>query len=368
MPGSFFPPIGPRITSVSTYSRYIGGPGDGTEAATGVLLVNLGSPEAPTAPALRRYLAQFLDDPRVIELPRWQWRPILYGMVLPSRPRRVAAAYGRIWGEDGSPLLSISRRQAAALEARLTERRGETVKVALGMSYGEPSIPAALEELRHAGVQRLLLLPLYPQYSGSTVASVFDATVNALSRLRRIPELRTVHGYAEEPAYIEALAASVREYRDAHGSGDLLLFSFHGVPQRYVDNGDPYYDECVLTAHRVAARLGLTDDQWRLTFQSRFGREPWLQPYTDETLEALGQSGLGRVDVLCPGFAADCLETLDEIAYENREAFEAAGGGSLHYIGALNDRADHIEALTELATRHMEGWPAAGNTPAAGRG
>lgn len=354
---------------MTTYSRYTGGPadGNGATASTGVLLVNLGTPEAPTAPAVRRYLAQFLDDPRVIELPRFKWRPILYGIVLPLRPKRVAEAYRRIWSEEGSPLLSISRRQAAALEARLTERVGTNVKVALGMSYGEPAIPEALDELRRAGVSRVLLLPLYPQYSGSTVASVFDATVAALSGLRRVPELRTVHGYPVEPGYIDALAASVREYRAAHGSGDLLLFSFHGVPQRYVDNGDPYYCECIWTAQRVAARLGLAEDEWRVTFQSRFGREQWLQPYTDATLESLGQSGLGRVDVICPGFAADCLETLDEIANENRELFEGAGGGALHYIPALNDRADHIEALADLAERHMQGWYRAGDEVISGQ-
>ncbi|MEX0606476.1 MAG: ferrochelatase [Halofilum sp. (in: g-proteobacteria)] len=353
-----------------TYSPYIGGPDDGNaaEASTGVLLVNLGTPDAPTAPAVRRYLAQFLHDHRVIELSRWKWCPILHGIVLRTRPPRVARAYQRIWREDGSPLLSISRRQANALEAALAKRLSEHVKVALGMSYGNPSIPAAIEQLRTVGVRRILLLPLYPQYSGSTVGSVFDATLAALSRLRRVPELRTVHGYPVEPGYIDALAASVREYRESHGSGDLLLFSFHGVPRRYVDNGDPYYCESIWTAQHVAARLGLADDEWKVTFQSRFGREEWLQPYTDQTLESLGQSGLGRVDVICPGFAADCLETLDEIANENRELFEEAGGESLHYIPALNDRGDHIEALADIVERHMAGWSRAGDELAGSHG
>lgn len=343
---------------MSSYSRYIDDAdrARSADACTGVLLVNLGTPEAPTTPAVRRYLAQFLDDPRVIELPRWRWRAILHGIVLRTRPPRVAQAYGRIWGQDGSPLLAIGRRQAAALETALAGRVPGPVKVALGMSYGEPSIPGAVAELRRAGARRLLLLPLYPQYSASTVASVFEATVAALSRLRSIPELRTIHGYPEEPAYLDALAASVREYRAEHGAGELLLFSFHGLPQRYVDNGDPYERECYRTARGVAERLGLADDAWRLTFQSRFGREIWLQPYTDETLESLGGAGLRRVDVLCPGFPADCLETLDEIAVENRDLFQEAGGGELHYIPALNDRADHIEALAGLAERHMRGW------------
>ncbi len=344
---------------MSSYSEYIDEPAGGRNApdCTGVLMVNLGTPDAPTAPAVRRYLAQFLHDHRVIELSRWKWCPILHGIVLRTRPPRVAKAYQRIWGDEGSPLLTISRRQASALEAALAERVPGPIKVALGMSYGEPSIPAAIQELREAGAKRVLLLPMYPQYSGSTVGSVFDATVKAMSKLRMVPDLRTVHGYPTEPAYIDALASSVREYREAHGSGDLLLFSFHGVPQRYVDNGDPYQDECMRTARQVAERLGLADDAWRLTFQSRFGREPWLQPYTDETVEALGKQGVGRIDVICPGFAADCLETVDEIANENREVFEEAGGGELRYIPALNDRADHIAALADVVQRNIQGWP-----------
>jgi ferrochelatase len=341
------------------YSRYVSEPdyAHGSSECTGVLMVNLGTPEAPTPKALRRYLGQFLADPRVIELPRWKWRPILHGIVLRTRPRRVSKGYAEVWTEDGSPLMSISRTQAAALEEKLSARAPGPVKVALGMSYGHPSIPEALDELRAAGARRIVLLPMYPQYSGSTSASVFEATTRELNRWRWIPEFRWIQHYADDPGYIDALARSVREYRAAHGSGDLLLMSFHGVPKRYLLNGDPYHCMCRKTGRLVAERLGLGEDEYRITFQSRFGREPWLQPYTDETVEALGKSGLKRLDVICAGFPADCLETIEEIGGENREIFEEAGGGELHYIPALNDRDDHIEALADLVLRHTRGWP-----------
>lgn len=344
---------------MTSFSYYVDEPdyAHGSPDCTGVLLVNLGTPDAPTTAAVRRYLAQFLSDPRVIELPRWQWLPILHGIVLRTRPRRVAHAYASIWGDEGSPLLTIGRRQARALEASLAAGVPGPVRVTLGMSYGHPSIPEALAELRRAGARRLVVLPLYPQYSGSTTGSVFDAVAAELSRWRRVPELRFIQHYADDPGYIEALAASIRDYRDAHGAGDLLLLSFHGVPRRYLDNGDPYHCLCHKTARLVAARLGLDDSEWRLTFQSRFGREPWLQPYTDETVAALGREGMRRLDVACPGFATDCLETLEEIAMQNREAFEAAGGGELRYIPALNDDSRHIDALAGLVVRHARGWP-----------
>jgi len=344
---------------VSNFSYYVdeSGYAHGSPECTGVLMVNLGTPEAPTPAALRRYLGQFLADPRVIEYPRWLWRIILHGIVLRTRPRRVAGAYQSIWGEHGSPLLTVSRRQAAALESALAERVPGPVRVALGMSYGRPSIPDALEDLRHHGARRIILLPMYPQYSGSTSASVFEATVAELSRWRWVPEFRWIQHYADDPGYIDALAASIRDYRGEHGTGDVLLFSFHGVPQRYLLNGDPYHCLCRKTARLVAERLGLADEQWRVTFQSRFGREPWLQPYTDETVESYGREGLGRLDVVSPAFSADCLETLEELAIQNREAFEAAGGGEFHYIPALNDRADHIEALAGIVQRHTQGWP-----------
>jgi len=334
----------------------------GSAECTGVLLVNLGTPEAPSTPALRRYLAQFLSDPRVIEAPRWQWWLILHGIVLRTRPRRVAKAYAEIWQEGGSPLMVTSRSQEAALQQALDQRLPGPVHVELGVSYGEPSIANALERLRQKGARRIVLLPLYPQYSGSTTGSVFTDTVAALSRQRRVPEFRFIQHYADDAGYIDALAQSVRRYRDEHGSGDLLVMSFHGVPKRYLTNGDPYHCLCHKTARLLAERLGLADDQWKLTFQSRFGREPWLQPYTDETMEALGRDGLGRVDVICPGFAADCLETLEEIAGENREIFQGAGGGEFHYIPALNDDPAHIRALADLVERHTRGWPEADAT------
>ena len=287
---------------VSNYSYYLSEPdyAHGSPECTGVLMVNLGTPEAPTPTALRRYLAQFLGDPRVIELPRWYWRIILHGIVLRTRPRRVAKAYASIWEEGGSPLLNTSRRQAAALQEALAERVPGPVRVALGMSYGHPSIPEALDELRRQGARRIVLLAMYPQYSGSTTGSVFEATTKELNRWRWIPEFRAIQHYADDPGYIDALARSIEDYRAEHGAGDLLLFSFHGVPKRYLLNGDPYHCQCQKTGRLVAERLGLADDEWRLTFQSRFGREPWLQPYTDETVEALGKEGLGRLDVVCP--------------------------------------------------------------------
>ena len=347
------------MPAVSGYSYYVDESdyAHGSPECTGVLLVNLGTPEAPTPAALRRYLGAFLADPRVIELPRWLWWLILHGIVLRVRPRRVAGAYASIWGEEGSPLMTTSRRQARALEAALAERVPGPVRVALGMSYGRPSIPDALEELRRQGARRIVLLPLYPQYSGSTTGSVFEATVAELSRWRWIPAFRFIEHYADDSGYIDALAASVREYRARHGAGDLLLLSFHGVPRRYLLNGDPYHCLCHKTARLLAGRLGLADHEWRITFQSRFGREPWLQPYTDRTVEALGRDGLARLDVVCPGFASDCLETLEEIAIGNREIFQHAGGGEFHYIPALNDRDGHVDALADLVVGHTRGWP-----------
>lgn len=344
---------------MTTYSAYVDQADHvhGSPDCTGVLMVNLGTPDAPTPAALRRYLGQFLRDRRVIELPRWKWLPILNGIVLRTRPRRVAKAYAGIWTDEGSPLLAISRRQRAALEQELTRRAPGAVRVALGMSYGSPSIPRALAELRAAGARRILLLPMYPQYSGSTTGSVFDATVAELSRWRWVPEFRLVQKYESQPGYVQALANSVREYRETHGTGDLLLFSFHGVPRRYLDNGDPYHCLCHKTARLVAETLGLGADEWRVTFQSRFGREPWLRPYTDETVAALGRQGVRRIDAICAGFAADCLETLEEIAGENREIFTRAGGEALHYIPCLNDRQDHIRALADVVLQHTRGWP-----------
>ncbi|NNG13894.1 MAG: ferrochelatase [Gammaproteobacteria bacterium] len=324
---------------------------------TGVLLCNLGTPEAPTPAAVRRYLAEFLSDPRVVEIPRLLWKLILHTVILTTRPRHVAKAYAKVWTDEGSPLLAISRRQQTALKQQLAEDLGSEVPVALGMCYGKPSIAEALNELRQAGVRRLLILPLYPQYSATTTAAVFDAVVRELGRWRWLPELRMVNHYHDEPAYIEALAGSVQGYWDEHGrSSKRLLMSFHGLPKASLEAGDPYYCECHTTARLLAEKLGLTDKEWKLTFQSRFGPAEWLQPYTDETLKTWGQAGIDAVDTVCPGFAADCLETLEEMSIQNRELFIEHGGKDYRYIPALNDSAAHIGALSSLVQRHSQGW------------
>ncbi len=318
----------------------------------GLLLVNLGSPDSPEPADVRRYLAEFLQDPRVVEMPRWRWLPILHGVVLNVRPRRSAAAYRKIWTEEGSPLLLHTRRQARALASRL----GGAVKVVPAMRYGNPSIAAGLAELRKAGCERLLVFPLYPQYSATTTASAFDAVTKELRNWRWIPELRLVNQYYEDDGYLDALAASVRDFHAQEGKAEATLFSFHGIPRRYADQGDPYPSQCRRTAERLAARLELPPERWRLSYQSRMGREPWLEPATSAILERLPREGVKRVEVLCPGFAADCLETLEEIAMENRDRFLAAGGTHYRYIPCLNDRSDHIDALAAIARRHLGGW------------
>lgn len=325
----------------------------------GVLITNLGTPDAPTAAALRRYLAEFLWDPRVVEMPRPLWWLILHGVILRIRPPRAAKSYRSVWRDQGSPLLLIARQQEQALQQRLQDALPGPVKVALGMRYGNPSIPAALEQLRQAGARRLLVLPLYPQYSATTTASTLDAVSAVLQRWRRLPDLRFVSHYHDDAGYIQALANSVREHRRQQGDADQLLFSFHGIPQRYFRNGDPYFCECQKTARLTAEALELAPEQWQVVFQSRFGREPWLQPYADHTLAALPAQGVKSVQIICPGFSADCLETLEEIGVENRAVFSAAGGERFEYIPALNDRDDHVEALTRLVLRHVQGWPEA---------
>jgi ferrochelatase len=324
---------------------------------TGVLLTNLGTPDAPTPAALRRYLGEFLADPRVVELPRWLWWLALHGIILRVRPRRAAHAYQQVWTPDGSPLLSIARAQTAKIEAALRSRWQAPFHVELGMRYGNPSIPAALERLRQAGAQRLLILPLYPQYASATTGSTLDAVSQVLRGWRWLPDIRFISHYHDWPAYIGAIAASIRESWQQRGQPDKLLFSFHGIPQRTFLAGDPYHCECHKTARLTAEALGLAAEQWQVTFQSRFGREPWLQPYTDVTLKEFGGRKTRRVDVVCPGFSADCLETLEEILVQNREFFLQAGGGEFHYIQALNDRADHIAALADLLAQHAQGWP-----------
>jgi ferrochelatase len=324
--------------------------------AVGVLLSNLGTPEAPVTRALRPYLRQFLGDPRVIELPRWKWLPVLHLFVLTTRPRRSAALYRKVWTPEGSPLLVISRRIARALEERLRAETQLPVHVALGMRYGAPSIPAALRELDANGCRRILVLPLYPQYFAGTVGTTFDAVFRELETWRVVPEVRTVSEYHEDAGYVRALAASVRQEWRREPPGEKLLLSFHGVPQRYVDAGDPYFEHCHATARLLAAELALPAERCVVAFQSLFGREEWIKPYTDVTIRYLAQSGVESLDVLAPGFAADCLETLDELAELNRDFFLAAGGRRFRYLPCLNDRADHVAALAALARRHLQGW------------
>ena len=324
---------------------------------TGILVTNLGTPDAPEPGALRRYLKQFLWDPRVVEVPRPIWWLILNGVILNVRPRRSARAYQSVWTEEGSPLLTISQRQRVALEDVLGERVPGPVKVALAMRYGNPSIETGLEALKAAGARRILVLPLYPQYAGATTGSTFDAVAEVLKQWRWVPELRFINHYHDEPGYIDALVQSIRRHWEEHPRGEVLVFSFHGIPQRYFLAGDPYFCHCQKTARMVAEQLGLSAGEYRVTFQSRVGREEWLKPYTDETMKALPRAGVKRVDVVCPGFSADCLETIEEIGEENRGYFMEAGGEAYHYIPALNDDAAHIDALASLVWRHAQGWP-----------
>ncbi len=324
-------------------------------APVGVLVANLGTPEAPTSKAVRTFLAEFLEDPRVVELPRPLWWLILHAFVLPFRPRRSARLYRRIWQPAGSPLLLSSRELAGALASAVGSAGGDGIVVTLGMRYGQPSAAAALRELAERGCDRVLVLPLFPQYASATTGSVFDAVAAELVGWRCVPELRTVSSYHDDPTYIAALAASVREVW-ASGEPDRLVLSFHGLPQRYVDAGDPYVDQCRTTARLLTAALGWAEGRTAVCFQSRFGREPWTEPATDATLQRLGRGGVGSVDVLCPGFATDCLETLEEIALSGREHFLAAGGQTFRYIRALGARPQHVVALAALVRRQLAGW------------
>jgi ferrochelatase len=338
--------------------KYIGTKNSGCEQATrvGVLLTNLGTPAAPEKKQLRAYLKQFLADPRVVEIPRLLWWFILHGVILNIRPARSAASYRSVWTDRGSPLLFHTQDQAEALQATLSRQFGDKVVVDFAMRYGQPSIAGVMQGMLQRGVTKLLVLPLYPQYCGATTGSTFDALAADFTRRRCLPELRFVNHYHDHSAYISALADSVRACRAEHGSADKLLFSYHGVPQRYADEGDPYHRECLATTRLVAAALGLNETDYLSTFQSRFGREAWLKPATDETLKGLPGQGVKSVQVICPGFAADCLETLEEIGVENRDYFLAAGGERYDYIPCLNSEPGHISALTALVTQHMAGW------------
>lgn len=317
----------------------------------GVLLVNLGTPEAPTARALRPYLAEFLSDPRVIDYPRWLWWPILR-VILAIRPRRSAHAYARIWTASGSPLRVLSEALAEALRAELAGQ----ARVALAMRYGAPSVAQQIARLQASGVQRLLVLPLYPQYSATSTGSVIDAVADTFKQLRWPPELRVVNDYHDDPAHIEALAQGIERWWQVHGRGEKLLLSFHGIPERYVRLGDPYLSQCQRTATLLRERLALPEGELLVSFQSRVGRERWLEPYTDATVRRLAGEGVKRLDVACPGFAVDCLETLEEIAMQNGEFFVEAGGEMLRYIPALNDAPAQVASMAALVRRHAQGW------------
>jgi protoporphyrin/coproporphyrin ferrochelatase len=323
---------------------------------TGVLLVNLGTPDAPTPAALRRYLGQFLSDKRVVEIPHLIWKPILHGIILRTRPAKSAAKYASIWTKDGSPLRFWTQRQATLLQGYLGER-GHRVSVVWAMRYGQPSIAAGLDALKAQGATRVLVVPLYPQYSGATTASVMDDVFAWGQRTRRLPELRSINHFHDDARYIEALAESVRQHWQREGQGGKLVISFHGMPERTLHLGDPYHCECHKTARLLAERLGLSKDDYVVTFQSRFGRAKWLQPYTEPTLHALGKSGVERVDVICPAFVSDCIETLEEIAMEGKQAFLSSGGKTFHYIPCLNETVPWMRALASLCEQHLQGWP-----------
>jgi ferrochelatase len=340
-----------RFTAASAFDH-------GSPERVAVLMVQLGTPDQPETSAVRRYLREFLSDPRVVEIPRLVWAVILNGIILNVRPARSAAKYASIWTEQGSPLAVHTAAQAARLSEALAAR-GRDVEVAWAMRYGNPSIASVMRGLRERNVTRLLVLPMYPQYAGSTTATAFDEVFRELMQWRNQPELRVIRGFHAHAPYIEALAAHIEAYWAREGRPDQLLMSFHGVPRRTLLMGDPYHCECLVTARLLATRLGLQRDRYRVTFQSRFGKAEWLQPYTDATLRELGAGGTGRLDVVCPGFVADCLETLEEIAMEGEETFHEAGGGEYRYLGCLNGSPDLAAALADLVESHTSGWPTA---------
>jgi ferrochelatase len=328
-----------------------------TEASKkfGILMVNLGTPEAPTPKAVRTYLKEFLSDVRVVDAPRIIWWFVLR-IILLIRPKPVSEAYASVWTEDGSPLLAISKKQTAALQQKLQLDTGNDIPVELGMTYGNPSILSASMALRAKGVERILILPMYPQFSSSTTAAIYDKLSELLKQCPHLPEMRWIRDFHDHPGYINALAQSIKKQWQNSGQSEKLLMSFHGVPERYTLKGDPYEHQCRKTADLLAAKLELRPEQWQCCFQSRFGREEWVKPYTDFTLKQWGKDGIKSVDVICPAFSADCLETLEEIQVENKEYFVETGGEIFNYIPALNDNPDHIELLSELVQQHTQGW------------
>lgn len=317
----------------------------------GILIINIGTPKAPTTKAVRHYLKEFLSDPRIVELPTWLWRPILYGVILPFRSKTSAQLYQRIWSGQGSPLLHNSIQQAKKLQQLLALQSSQEIVVSLGMRYGTPSIEQALKELQLAKVQKIIILPLYPQYSGTTTASSFDAIAKTLKQWRLIPKLHFIDHYSDHPLYIETMVNQIRQH--GNPTAEKLLFSFHSIPQRYVAAGDPYYDQCKKTVTLILEKLSYSPENALLVFQSRIGKQKWLQPYCDQTLKQLAKQGIKSVDVVCPGFAADCVETLEEIAIRNHEYFIKAGGVHLNYIPALNYSPDHINTLASIVKPYI---------------
>jgi protoporphyrin/coproporphyrin ferrochelatase len=328
----------------------------GKPAAIGILLINLGTPAEPTAPAVRSYLKQFLSDPRVVEIPRALWWLILNGIILNTRPKASAEKYAKVWSKEGSPLRVHTEKQAKLLQGYYSQTQQSNVVVEYAMRYGEPDVASAIQRLKARGCTRILAVPLYPQYAASTTASAVDAIGVAFAQLRNQPELRIVRNFHDHPGYINALASSVQAHWQSNGRGELLVMSFHGVPRFSLDKGDPYFCECHKTGRLLAEALGLKDSQYLVSFQSRFGKAEWLKPYTQPTLETLAGKGVKQVDIICPGFVADCLETLEEIAIECRAAFIAKGGKALNYVPCLNERHDFISALVSLTQRHMQDW------------
>lgn len=322
----------------------------------GILLVNLGTPTAPTAGALRPFLKEFLSDRRVVDLPRLLWWPILHGIILNTRPRKSARAYRQVWSERGSPLLVHTVDQVAALREVMSARLGDNVVVDYAFRYGQPSIDDKVQSMLDAGVRKVLFLPLFPQYAGATTGSVFDALSGSLQQKRWVPEVRFINHYHDHPRYISALADSVRAHWEQFGRADRLLLSYHGIPERYRDEGDPYYCQCLKTSRLLASELGLAEGEYATAFQSRFGREEWIKPYTDELLVEWAREAVDSVQVICPGFASDCLETLEEIAIQYRQLFINHGGLKCEYIRALNSGPGQVELLTALVRDNLQGW------------
>ncbi len=327
----------------------------------GVLVTNLGTPEAPTKQALKPYLKQFLSDPRVVEVPKLIWWFILNGIILNFRPKRSAAAYATVWEDEGSPLLTHTKHQAEGLAKRFSEKWGSDVEVDFAMRYGEPSVHTAMTNLLNKGARKVVVLPLYPQYCASTSGSTFDAVAEDFTQRRWLPELRFINQYHDHNPYITCIANSIKAHWETHGKADKLVFSYHGIPKRYLLNGDPYHCQCHKTTRLVAEALGLQEHEYMTCFQSRFGREEWLRPYTDETLKGLPEKGVKSLQVICPGFSSDCLETIEEIGEENREYFMENGGERYEYIPSLNSSDAHLDMLFELLEQHMHGWQVGDN-------